>query len=40
LQTAKKILVSSRDLADKVFTAIDSSVSSSFFPQTIINQYK
>ena len=40
LQKAKDLLISSRSLASKVFTAIDSSVASSFFPQTMINQYK
>ena len=40
LQTAKKLLVSSRLLWKEVFQAVDSSVASRTFPQSMINQYK
>ena len=40
LQTTKKLLVDSRKLADEEFIAVDSSVSSITFPQSMINQYK
>ena len=40
LKQTQKMLVEARWLADKVFTAIDSSVSSVNFPQSMINQYK
>ena len=40
LKQTKDLLVLSRKLADKSFTAIDSSVSSRNFPQSMINQYK
>ncbi len=40
LKQSKELLVLSRELASKVFTAVDSSVASRSFPQTMINQYK
>ena len=40
LVKTKDLLISSRKLADKVFTAIDSSVPGPTFPQQMINQYK
>ena len=40
LKQTRDLLVLSRKLADKVFTAIDSSVASRVFTQQMINQYK
>ena len=40
LQKSKEILVKSRKLADLVVSALDNSIASSVFPQSMINQYK
>jgi multidrug efflux pump subunit AcrA (membrane-fusion protein) len=40
LKKTRDLLVLSRKLADKVYTAIDDSVPSPFFPQKVINQLK
>ncbi len=40
LQKTKELLILSRKLSDKAFTAVDNSVSAPSFPQTMINQYK